>query len=296
MVVAGGSGLIGSALADSLARAGHQVVVLTRRARHSGEVEWDGRQVGAWAEELRRADAVVNLAGASIGGGRWTAARKATLRASRLLATDALVAAIASLPAEERPTVLVNASGIDYYGERVGQEEVTEDAPAGGSFLAQLCVEWEAAARRAETLGVRVVLMRTAVVVARKAEALAKMALPFKLFIGGPLGGGWQWFSWIHLEDVVGLYRLAIERADVVGPLNACAPSVPRQRDAAAALGAALGRPSWIPAPAFALRLALGEMADLLLHGRRAVPAKALAAGYRFRHENLRVAMQEAMR
>jgi hypothetical protein len=303
VVIAGGSGYVGQALAASLRADGHEVVVLTRRpdADASGSpagvraVGWDARTVEPrWADELRGVSAVVNLAGASIGARRWTLSYRNEIFTSRVAATHALVEAIGGLAQQERPRVLVSASGVDYYGNQ-GEERVTEDSPPGGAFLAQVCVQWEAAARRAEELGVRVVLMRMALVVGRGASALQKLALPFRLFAGGPLGNGRQWFSWVHLDDAVGLYRLAIERGDVTGPLVLASPTACRQREFAREVGRALGRPCWLPVPAFALRLALGRQADLLLHGRRAEPAKALALGYGFRHPELGAALRQAL-
>jgi len=237
---------------------------------------------------------VINLAGASIGAGRWTASRKRVLEQSRLEATGALVSAIGVLDGPDRPRVLANASGIDYYGDR-GDEIITEESGPGDSYLAHLCVAWEAAARKAEPLGVRVVFARTSLVIGRDADALQRLALPFKLFAGGPLGSGQQWFPWVHLDDAIGLYRLAIENDALTGPLNLVAPDIRRETDVARAVGQVLGRPSWAPAPAFALRLVLGEMADLVLHGRHAEPRKALAAGYQFEYPRLEDALRQAL-
>jgi len=308
IVIAGATGFIGRPLAEALQRDGHDVVALTRDASGAARsvpagaraIAWDAQTAdGPWAAELRGAGAVVNLAGASIGGGRWTAHRKQLLSESRLRATGALVAAIAALGAGERPAVLVNASGIDYYGDQGTQHEdappLDESAAPGTSFLAQLCVEWEAAARKAEPLGVRVVLMRTAFVVGRGAAALRMMVLPFRLFVGGPLGSGRQRFTWIQLDDLVALYKLAIENAGLSGPLNAVAPQAPPQHEVAREIGHVLHRPSFAPAPAFVLRLVLGEMADLLLHGRRAIPAKAESAGFRFRYHEIGPALTQAL-
>jgi uncharacterized protein (TIGR01777 family) len=172
---------------------------------------------------------------------------------------------------------------------------VTEESPPGDSFLARVCVDWEEAARKAEPLGLRVVTVRTGVVVGRGAEVVKRLALPFKLFVGGPVGGGDQWLAWIHLADIVGVYRLAVERDDVAGPVNAVAPDGRRMREVARVLGRVLGRPSWAPVPAFALRLVLGEQAELILHGRRAVPQKLAGLGYAFRYPELPGALAEAL-
>ena len=300
IVVSGGTGYIGQALVPELKKAGREVVVLSRGSAGGPAgarvVRWDPATgaAGVWAGELRGAGAVVNLAGASIGGGRWTAERKRLLEESRTESTGALVAAIRAQEQGDRPRVLVNASGIDYYGDR-GDEVVTEESAPGDSFLAQLCVRWEAAAREAEALGVRVVLMRTGVVFGQGADALERLALPFKLFAGGPLGSGQQWFPWIHLDDAVGLYRFAAENDAVTGPLNLVSPDVRREKDVAAAVGEVLGRPSWAPAPAFVLRLVLGQMSELILQGRRAEPRKALSLGYTFKRPALEDALRHAL-
>jgi uncharacterized protein len=298
VVVAGGSGFVGQVLVAELAARGYEVVVLSRTpGRVAGRLPEGVRAVGwdgDWAGELPGAAGVVNLAGASIGGGRWTARRKQTILSSRVGTTERLVDAIRALPAARRPPVLVNASGIDYAGDR-GDEPVTEDAEAGESFLARVCVAWEGAARRAEELGVRVVLMRTSFVFGRGAPAVRLMTLPFRLFVGGPLGSGRQWFPWISLEDTARLYALALERHSLSGPVNAVAPEQLRQREVARALGRVLHRPAVLPTPAPVLRLVLGEQADLLLHGQRAEPRKALEAGFKLRHPTLRPALEEAL-
>jgi uncharacterized protein len=303
VVLAGATGYIGRPLVRALLHeSGHQVAVLTRDTSQGGglapgadAVQWDGRTAsGSWTAALEGADAIVNLSGANIGARRWTEERKGELLRSRQEPAAALAEALGALPAERRPKVLVGASGIDYYGDR-GDEEVTEESPPGDSFLARLCVQWEAAHRDAEPLGLRVVLMRTGVVLGRDAEVVKRLALPFRFFAGGPIGGGKQWLSWIHLDDVVGLYRLAIENEAAQGPLNAVAPDTRRMKDVAAEVGRVLGRPSWAPAPAFALKMALGEQADLVLHGRRAVPRRALALGFEYKYPDLPGALAQAL-
>jgi uncharacterized protein (TIGR01777 family) len=303
VVIAGATGLIGRALASALAREGREVVALTRQPDRAGRrlpagvrvAAWDGQRAGPWLEALRGASAVVNLAGESIGARPWTPSRKAVLRASRLLPTDALVDAIGRLAPADRPPVLVSASGVDYYGHRDGPEPVDECGAAGDDFLASLCVEWEAAARAAEALGTRVVRLRTALVVAADAPALRALALPFRLFLGGPIGSGRQWFTWVQLDDLVGLIRLALAREELSGPLNAVAPDARPQGEVARAVGAVLGRPSWLPAPAPLVRALLRDQGDIVLNGRRAVPAGALAAGYCFRWPGLEAALGSAL-
>jgi uncharacterized protein (TIGR01777 family) len=238
------------------------------------------------------AGAVVNLAGANISAQRWTGAYKVQIRQSRIEPTRAIVEAIRA--ARARPRVLVNASAVGWYGGR-GDEEITEASTPGKDFLAEVCQAWEAEALRAEPLGVRVVLLRTGVVLARDGGALAKMVPPFKAFVGGPIGSGKQWVPWIHLADEIGLILWAIE-SQVRGPVVAVAPNAVRMKEFARALGRALHRPALFPVPAPALRLAVGEMAELLLDGQRARPIKALESGYRFRFSRAEEALQDLFR
>jgi uncharacterized protein (TIGR01777 family) len=296
IVVAGGSGLIGQALVASLRADGHETIVLTRTPGGPGTLGWDARTVGDWAESLGGAYAVVNLAGHSIGSGRWTRRRKDLILRSRVDSTSALVDAIGGLPAELRPRVFVCSSGIDYAGDRPDDAEIDESAAPGDSFLARVCVAWEDAALRAEEHGVRVVVARTSFVIGKGAPALRLMALPFRLFAGGRLGSGRQWFPWVHIDDTVGIYRSAIGHEHWRGAVNVVAPSVPRQRELAQELGKVLHRPAVLRTPAPVLRLALGEQADLLLTGQRAVPRKAEQAGYRFMYPELGAALEQALR
>jgi len=235
------------------------------------------------------ADAVVNLAGASIAGGRWTSQRKELLRASRIDTTRALVGALAKMNA--RPSVLVSASAIGYYGNR-GGEMLTEESAAGSDFLAGLAREWEAEARKAEALGIRVVLARFGIILAREGGALPKMMLPFKFGAGGKLSSGQQWMSWVTLEDVVGILRLAIENVSLRGAVNVVSPQPLQNAEFTYVLAKAMRQPALFPAPAFALRLALGEMADaLLLSSQRVAPRALEKLGYRFLHADLNSAL-----
>jgi len=230
-----------------------------------------------------------------VGGGPWTDGRVREILDSRVRATSALVAAMASLPADARPGALLSASGVDYYGER-GDEVLDEaSAPGNGAVLAGVCARWEAAAREAEPLGVRTVLLRTGLVLARGAAALRLMALPFRLFVGGRTGSGRQWVSWVHLDDVVGLYGLALRDREVSGPLNVVAPGPVRQAELAAEIGRTLHRPVWLPQPAPLLRLALRRQAELLLVGHRVVPAAAMGRRYEFRQPALGPALADAL-
>lgn len=299
VVIAGGTGLIGRALCSALAEAGHRPTVLSRNparaslVRGARYVAWHPPGQDAWVAELADADAVVNLAGESIGAWPWTPRRKRRLRDSRVEATRTLVTAIESLPRGNRPAVLVNSSGTDLYEGR-DESPATESTPPADTFLARLCLDWEAEAIRAGDLGLRVVLARTSLVLARDAASLRLMALPFRLFAGGPVGSGRQWVSWVALEDAVALIMRAVTDETISGPLNLAAPDPRPQVDFARALGGALHRPSIVRTPAWAVRLVLGGQATLALGSRRVWPAAALAAGFGFGHPRLEEALRHA--
>jgi uncharacterized protein (TIGR01777 family) len=241
---------------------------------------------------MSETDAVVNLAGESIADGRWTDARKRAIRESRVEATRALVAAMRT--ASPRPRVLVSGSAIGFYGD-TGDAEVDESTPAGTGFLADVCRAWEAEATKAEPLDIRVVRARFGIILGPDGGALARMLLPFRAFVGGPIGSGRQWMSWVQRDDAIGLVRTAIENEALSGPLDVTAPAPVRNADFARTLGHVLERPAVVPTPAFALRLALGEMASMLLTGQRVLPAAALAAGYAFRHPELEGALRASI-
>jgi uncharacterized protein len=303
VVIAGGSGMIGRHVARALLADGWDVDILTRDPRRATPHLPPGAQPVAWdpdgrtrdvATVLDGADAVINFAGESIGTRPWTPGRKRAILDSRLTATSAIVRAIGSLPAAQRPKVLVNAIGTDLYTGR-DAEPADETAEPATDFLADVCVRWEAAARAAEPLGVRVTLVRQAFVLARDATVLRLMTLPFRLFLGGRVGSGRQWFSWIHVDDLVGIYRLALTDPSLAGPINAAAPEPCRQADFATALGRTLHRPSWLPVPAWAIRLVLRAQATLILDSRRVVPARAMALGFAFRHPTLDEALADVL-
>ena len=303
IVIAGGSGFLGHRLTANWLAAGDEVMVLTRNPgrtarnllREAVARRWSPPAVDdGLVAALRGADAVVNLAGVPIGGRPWTPSHKRAILQSRLDATGAIVEAISRLRAADRPRVLVNAAGIDIYGNRP-DGEMTEESTPGDSFLAGVVVAWEKSARAAETLGVRVALARTALIVAPEALAWRLLLLPFRLFVGGPLGSGRQRFTWIHVDDAVGLYDRAARDESIVGPINMVAPEVPTQRDLAKAIGRATHRPAIFPVPAAVLRLVLWGQADIVLHGRVAVPAKALASGYQFRHPTIESALRDVL-
>jgi uncharacterized protein (TIGR01777 family) len=303
VVIAGGSGFLGAPLAEAYAEEGHDVRVLTRglkpgEARHESgtgvpgitRVGWtpDG-STGPWACVLEGADAVVNLSGESIDRGRWTPQRKARLRDSRVLATRSLATAITASAA--RPPVFISGSAVGYYGDTDGRT-VTEAAPAGQDFLAHLCEDWEGEAKRAESAGVRVVVVRTGIVLESSGGALPRMMLPYRFFAGGPLGSGRQYVSWVHRLDWMEIVRWIVQTSEARGPINATAPQPVTSRELSRALGHALHRPSLLPVPGFALRLAVGEMAGSLLTGQRAIPQQALSLGYHFRYPDIDQAMR----
>ncbi len=297
VIITGGTGLIGRALTVSLAADGHEVIVLTRDpARATGlpagarAERWDGRSAAGWGKLADGAAAIVNLAGENLAAGRWTPARKRRILESRVQAGQAVVAAVRE--AGVKPGVVVHSSGVGYYGAS-GDVEVTEASPPGRDFLAQVCVAWEAASAETAALGARSVVIRSATVLSREGGALPRLALPFRLFVGGPLGGGQQWWPWIHIADEVAAIRFLIERADAQGPFNLAAPQLIREADFSRALGQALGRPSWLPTPAFALRLLLGEMATVLLDGQRAAPQRLLELGFTFRFPTIEAALRD---
>jgi uncharacterized protein (TIGR01777 family) len=291
-LVTGSTGLVGTHLVPTLDYAR----VLSRdpdRARaQPGVAEalaWDSERPVP-SQALRDVDVVFHLAGEPVAAKRLTPARKKRIRDSRVLGTRAMVAALRDAPA--RPRVLVCASAAGFYGSR-GDEVLTERSPRGTDFLSQLCFEWEEEALAARSVGVRVVCARIGIVLAREGGALATMLPAFSLGVGGPLGSGKQWMPWVHIDDVVGLLRHAAERPEVEGPLNVVAPSPVRNAEFARALGRAVRRPAWVRAPRTALRIALGELADVVLGSQRVAPEKARATGYAFRHESLDVALNE---
>jgi len=285
VLVTGGTGFVGKPACDALRAAGHTVTVVSRDPGRvpARAVGWD-----ALGSVMSETDVIVNLAGEPIAGGRWTAARKAAIRSSRIEATRALVDAAAA--ATPRPKVLVNASAIGYYGER-GDEPLDETAAPGAGFLARVCIDWEAEARRAQALDLRVVLMRIGIVLAPDGGAVSAMLLPFRAGLGGPVGGGRQWMSWVHRDDVVGLLREAVANEEYAGPVNATAPNPVTNRDFTRALGRALHRPAVLPVPGIGLRLLMGEMATMLLSGQRVLPHVAERLGYAWRQPELPAAL-----
>ena len=300
-LVAGGSGWIGKRLVSELLSAGHEVSVLTRnpfRMRNSFPLSvrvyaWDAERQGVWSTAVNAADAVINLAGESLASKRWSPRQKLEVRSSRLHATRALVDAIRSV--SHRPSVLISASAVGYYGD-TGSQEVTEETPPGVGFLPEVCEAWESEALRARDLGARVVLLRTGVVLGDRGGALERMVTPFQLLLGGPLGSGNQWFPWVHRDDVVGVMLFAAVQAALEGPVNLAAPETVTMRQFCRTLGAVMRRPSWLPVPSFLLRLILGEMSIMVLGGQKIAPGKLIRSGYQFKFDRLRPALADILR
>lgn len=298
ILVTGGTGLLGSRLVRDLAATGkYDVVVLSRDP--SGDLppgarfaRWDGDTTDGWGHLADGALGIVHLAGESVADGRWTDDKKRRIRASRIDSTRAVTEAVAA--AEERPRFLVQASAVGYYGDR-GDELVTESSAPGNDFLAEVAQVWEDASDGAEALGVRRVLLRTGVVLSADGGALPKMAMPFKLGAGGPLGSGRQYVPWIHVDDHVRAMRFLIEHPDASGPFNLTAPHPVRNRELADGLGRVLRRPSLLPAPKVALHLVLGEMSDMLLHGQRAIPRALNDLGFDFRFTEIEPALRDLL-
>ncbi|MDH3402820.1 MAG: TIGR01777 family oxidoreductase [Acidobacteriota bacterium] len=299
VIVTGGGGLIGRALTAALAARGDEVRVTSRDPsavrglpRGVEAARWDAASADELAPLLAGADAVVHLAGAGIAERRWSEARKRAIRDSRTRSTAALAAAFAR--AASPPRILLQGSAVGYYGSR-GDEELAETAAAGTGFLADVCVAWEAAGSAVEDLGVRRAVLRTGVVLATEGGALPKMALPFRFFAGGPVGSGRQWVPWIHMADEVGAILFLLDSPQASGVFNLTAPEPATNRALARAIGRALRRPSFLPAPAAAMKLALGEMAELLLASQKALPAALLAAGYPFRFATAGAALEDLL-
>lgn len=295
IVVAGGTGLLGRALVARLRAEQHAVTVLTRRPRPGApnEIGWtpDGT-AGPWARAVGQADAIVNLAGASLAGGRWTRARKRVLVDSRVLPTRSLVRAIAAAPGRWR--VLVNVSAVGIYGPH-GDEIVTEETPPGSDFLSGLVAAWEQEADAAASDETRVIRLRTAPVLSRDGGMLAQMLLPFRFGLGGPFGSGEQYLPWIHRDDWVSMVTWLLGREDLAGAINASSPAPVTNAELARTLGRVLNRPAIARVPAFVLRLALGELSEALLTGQRAMPARAIEAGFMFAYADLESALRREL-
>jgi uncharacterized protein (TIGR01777 family) len=299
VIITGGTGLIGRALTASLAKDGHEVIVLSRTPGKATDLpkdtrveKWDGKSAQSWAQWIDDSTAIVNLAGATISK-RWTESQKQAIRNSRLAAGQAVVEAVKA--AAQKPLVVVQSSAVGYYGPR-GSEEIGEDASAGTDFLASVAQEWEGSTAELDQLGVRRVIIRTGVVLDKHAGALPLMALPVKMFVGGPLGGGKQYLPWIHLDDEVAAIRFLINTSTASGVYNLSAPQPVTNAEFTKVLGMVLGRPTLLPTPGFPLKLMLGEMSTLVLDGQREVPRRLLAAGFKFKFGDAASALRDIYR
>lgn len=301
IAVTGGTGFIGKVVVKRLLDAGLETVVLSRDpVKAAFQVDRRAR-CAPWsasmspeelAEAIEGCAAIVHLAGENVGAGRWTESRKRALVESRTIGTQTLVQAISRM--NEKPRTLVAASAVGFYGDR-GDELLDESSAPGAGFLTDLCIAWEAAARQAEKLGVRVVSLRIGMAVGRGGGALEKMALPFRMFAGGHIGSGNQWVPWVHVEDVAGLVMFALNNAGAPSVMNVCAPEPVQLKTFCRELGRVMNRPSWFPVPGFVLKTALGEQSTIVLSSTRAEPKAALSAGYTFRFPDVSSALREAV-
>jgi uncharacterized protein (TIGR01777 family) len=291
ITVTGASGLIGSKLVERLRARGDEVATLSRNPSSPGAVRWLPEQEPAPAAALGGSDAVIHLAGENVAQ-RWSDDAKRRIRSSRELGTRNLVAGIEA--ADPRPRVLVSASAVGYYGPH-GDEELDEDTPPGDDFLAEVCVVWEREAQRAAELGLRVVCVRTGVMLDKAGGALAKMLPFFKLGVGGPVAGGDQYMPWIHVDDVVGIFLAALDGDAWQGPVNASAPAPVTNKTFSKALGRALHRPAFAPVPGLAIHALYGEMAEIVTQGQRVIPRRAQEHGYAFAHPDLDEALRAAL-
>lgn len=306
VLITGGTGLIGRALSTDLASDGHEVIVLGRSPERATPLpagvraqRWDARTTDGWGHLADGADAIVNLAGANIAGerffpSRWTDERKRIIRDSRVDAGRAVVQAVAQ--ADRKPDVVVQISGVGYYGPR-GDEPVAEDAQAGDGFAARLAAdEWEPSTEPVEGMGVRRVIIRSGPVLDADEGSLPRMLLPFRLFVGGPMGSGKQWFSWIHIQDQIRAIRFLMEHHGASGAFNVVAPEPVTNAQFGRTIGRVLGRPYYMPLPGFALKLAFGEVTDVLITGQRAVPRRLLNLGFEFGFPTAEAALRDLLR
>lgn len=293
VLIFGGTGLIGKALAAQLVSSGHEVKIASRSAAPAGlpegvgAVQWDGKTAAGWEEAAQWAEAMINLAGENIGAKRWSTERKEAILESRLMAGQAICAAVRQ---GARPQVLVQASAVGYYGTSF-TENFYERSKAGRDFLAKVCVDWEKSTAEVEAAGIRRVIVRTGVVLDPKEGALARMMMPFKLYVGGKLGSGRQWISWIHLQDEVNAIQFLLENSNARGAYNLAAPKPVTNAYFARVLGTVMKKPCWLPVPAWALQKLLGEMSTIVLDGQRVVCERLPAAGFSFKYTEIEPAL-----
>ena len=301
IITTGASGFIGKVLCRQLIEANYDVVALSRNPGETNKllpnevnvVKWDTKTAQGWVNYADGAYAIINLAGENIASGRWTRTKKRRILESRLNAGKAIIQAVEQ--AKNKPRVVIQASGVGYYGGR-GDEVLDESSSSGSGFLSEVAKQWEQSTRRVESVGVRHVIIRTGVVLGPNGGFLSRVILPFRLFVGGRLGSGKQWISWIHIYDEVKAIRFLLEREDLHGVFNLTAPSPLTSKNFFGVLGRVMKRPSWLPVPTFALRLALGEMAkELILSGQRVVPKRLLESGYDFLYLDAKFALREIL-
>jgi len=302
ILVTGATGFIGRSLCGELAGAGYEIAALSRRPAEAEKilgpevkvVEWDAATAKGWSEFAEGALAIVNLAGENIGSGRWTEKKKQAILDSRLTAGRAVTEAIRA--ADQKPGVLIQASAVGYYGDR-GDELLDEDSPSGSGFLADVTRQWEQSVSEVESLGVRLAIVRFGVVLGPNGGVMERLIPPFRFFLGGHPGSGEQWLAWVHIDDVIGVVQFILENTDCNGPFNVTVPEPIRSKDFYDALGKSMQRPAVFPMPAFALKLALGEMAkEVLLPSTKALPSKLLEAGYEFKFINSAAAFDDILK
>lgn len=296
IVIAGGTGFVGKAIAQDFAKKGDQVYVLTRHPKpglpNITFIEWltDQSQPEKALKHIS-IDAFINLAGEPLNNGRWTRRKKETILQSRIQTTQESIKLVRGL--DEKPNVYINASAIGYYGNSIDQTFVESSVSLDNSFPSRVCKKWEAEAANVEGLGVRSVITRIGVVMGKGGGALPKMMLPYRLFAGGTVGTGRQWVSWIHMDDLIGLIRLIVENEDITGPVNLTAPNPVRMEQLGNTIAAVLNRPHWIPVPEWMMKLVFGEMSSFLLEGQKVLPEKALEAGYVFKFQRIEEALHD---
>jgi uncharacterized protein len=300
IIITGGTGLIGRSLSQALVADGHDVTVLTRDPTKVKDVpagvklqQWDGQTAQGWGQLVDGAGAIINLAGAGIADGRWSASRKQMIRQSRQNAGKAVVAAVTA--AADKPKVVIQSSAVGYYGTETGDALVTEMAAPGNDFLSKVCFDWEISTAAVSRLGVRRPVIRTGIVLSNDGGAFPKLIMPFKFFVGGALGDGKQWLPWIHIDDEIRAIQFLLTNDEADGPFNLAAPAPVTNAEMGKLVGETLGRPAVVPTPSIAMRTVFGEMATLLLDGQRAVPTKLQALGFGFKFETAQAALRDLL-